>query len=683
MKTISRREFIRVCTLVVAGAAVASCARPEATPTVKPAEVKPTETKVAEAPKPTEVKATEVPEATAKPAAPVSKYQEAPMLAELVKAGELPPVDERLPINPMVVEPWESMGDYGGTWNMGLRGSADNALLIRTIGYEYFFRWDIGFTMALPNIIESYQVSDDASEWTFFMRKGMKWSDGEDFTAEDIMFWYYDFQMNEELSPGGPPVWLKVDGEPAEVTKVDDYTIKMSFVGANGLLHAMMAHPNAAGMTQAPKHWLTQYHKDYNDEVDAIAEDEGYEDWVELFLYYAGAIWTENERPTLHAWMMSSAYGEETSIVRAVRNPYYWKTDPNGRQLPYIDNVVYDVVEDAEVLLLKAMNGEIDHQARHIATEANKAVLAENREKGDYHFAVVKATAANRIGINLNLTHQDPVKREIFSNKDFRAGLSHAINRQEIIDVVWLGRGEPHQVAPMADSKYYNEQLATQFLEYNVDKANEYLDKAGLTEKDGDGFRLMPNGERLTIIMELITAHSTDIMELIKNYWAEVGVDMQIRQEERSIFYDRHAANLHDASQWSGDSGGRGFAVVMVSKLFLPYHTGGSRYGLPWAYWYNNPDAEIAEEPPPEVLRQQELYKKALTVASDEKRDELMTEILQIAADQFYTIGLCTSVDGYAIVSNKMHNVPECMGSWAYPNPGPSNTEQFWLEEEA
>jgi peptide/nickel transport system substrate-binding protein len=688
-KTISRREFLRVSAIAAAGAVTAACAGPAATPEPDEPEAEPTEEEMAEPtatpePEPTDEPEEEAPTPEPEPEEEEEMSLEAPMLAEMVMAGELPPLEERLPATPMVIEPWESMGEYGGTWNMSLLGSGDNALLTRTIGYDNFFRWDLDYTTPMPNTIESYEVSDDASEWTFYFRKGMKWSDGEDFTAEDVMFWYNDFQLNEDLS-GSPPSWLVINDEPAEFTQMDDYTLKMTFAGPNGLLHAQMAKPAGAGMVQCPKHWLTQYHADYSEEdLGAMAEDEGYEDWTELFLYYAGATWTENERPTLHGWRMTSAYGEETSIVRATRNPYYWKTDPNGRQLPYIDEVVYDIAQDGEVIVLKAMNGEIDTQARHIASPANKASFAENRESGDYHFTTQKTTGSNRVTININLTHQDPVKREIFSNKNFRAGLSHAINRQEIIDVVWLGTGQPHQNAPLPGTTYYNEQLATQFLEYDVDMANQYLDEAGLTERDGDGFRLLPNGERCTVIIESITTQTDqqDALELIQGYWAEVGVDLQIKVEERTIFYDRHAANVHDASIW-GSPGGRGFDVIITPKQFVPYHTGGSRFALPWAYWYNNPDAEIAEEPPEEVKRQFELYRQVLTVASDEEREELMREVLQIAADQFYSMGLSAGVDGYRIVSNRMHNVPDMIGSWNYPTPGPSNPQQYWLEEEA
>jgi len=660
---VSRREFLRASAVVGAGTIFAACA-PEPVST-----------------QPTPAVAPGQPSATPVPTDVSAEAHEAPMLTKLVAEGSLPPLSERLPVSPLVVEPWESLGQYGGKWRMGLLGSADTASLTRNVAYDYLFRWDLDYTRAIPNVVESYEVSEDASEWTFRLREGMKWSDGVEFTADDLMFWWDDVQMNPDIVPGGPPKWARVEGEPGVWTKVDDYTISITFGGSNGLFSAKMAEPDGQQMVNCPKHWLERYHKAYNPDVEALAKEEGIEDWVTLFQNHLDAIFTENNRPTLAAWYLSSAYGEDTSVVRCVRNPYYWKVDPDGKQLPYIDEVAFDIAQDVEVLVLKAMNGEIDCQGRHIATAANKATFAEYREKGNYRFVTTKSTSSNGMCLYLNLCHKDPVRREVFRRKDFRAGLSHAINRQELIDTVWMRMGEPYQTAPMPDDKFYNERLATQFLEYDPDRANELIDTAGLTERDAEGFRLLPDGNRLTIFLE-ISSHMTDAVdaaELIRGHWQAVGIDMRIKVEERSLFYERHEANEHDASTWGGE-GGRGFAVILTPKNFVPYHTAGSRFALPWAYWYANPDLEVAEEPPDIVKHQLDLYTQVLTVASDEERDELMREILEIAADQFYSIGIRTPEDGYMIVSNSMHNVPDMIGSWSYPNPGPANPEQFWLE---
>lgn len=675
----SRREFLRLTGGLATASFLAACAGGATPAPTAPA---------AEAPA-AEATPTEAPAAAA-PAAPPSKYKEAPMLAERVKAGELPPVDERLPENPLVVQPVERIGKYGGTWRTGLRGGADNAWLVRTLDYEHLVRWNPEWTAVIPNIAESFEVNDQATEFTFHLRKGMKWSDGEPFTADDITFWWEDYATNEELSPGGPPSWMITGGEPGAVEKVDDYTVKFTFKAPNGLFLQRLATPSGDQPTRYPRHYLEQFHKKYNpDNIDKLVQEAGASDWVNLFqLKGAGvpgtpydARWQNKELPTLFGWILTTAYGEGTRVV-AERNPYYFKVDPEGNQLPYLDRIVYEVGEDVEVLVLKALNGEIDMMDRHIATLANKAVFADNMEKGGYHFFETIPSSMNTMIIALNLTHKDPVMREIFQNKDFRIGLSHAINRQEIIDVVYVGQGEPWQAAPRPTSPFYNERLAKQYTEYDVDKANEYLDKV-LPEKDAEGFRLRPDGKRLSFAVEVAAVGKEwiDALQLVQGYWKAVGIDIQVKTEDRSLLYTRKNANEHDAVVWGGDGG---LDVILEPRWYFPFSSE-SNFAEAWQTWYNNPSGAGAqtqpEEPPEPVKKQMELYDQLKATGDPDKQAELMKQILEIAADQFYVIGISLPPNGYGIVKNNFHNVPASMpGAWLYPNPAPTNPCQYFIE---
>ena len=613
---------------------------------------------------------------------------EAPMLAEMVAAGQLPPLDERLPANPKVVEPHEQIGQYGGTWHLGLRGGNDAALIYRTVGYDQLTRWDLAWNTVEPNIAESIDVNDDATEFTFHLREGMKWSDGMPFTTDDFMWWYEHVFLNEDIMPS-PPSFLTtvVDGEkvPAVFEKVDDYTLKISFASPNGMFLAQLAAPNGRQLS-VPRaaHWLQQFHPDFNPNVDELVEKDAFPDWVALMQDRIGddALFQHPEVPTLSPWVIVKAYGANPDIVEAVRNPYYWKVDPEGNQLPYIDRVRYDVGESVDVLVLKALNGEIDNQGRHIATNDNKAVFADNREAGNYRIIEQLGTGSNFMVLNLNQTHKDPVKRELFQNKDFRIALSHAINRQEIIDAILIGEGEPHQPSPLPSSPFYNERLAKQYTEYDPDLANQMLDDLGLTARDEDGFRLGPDGEPFIINVEVITVatSSADALELVKKDWEAVGIRMEIKIEDRTLYFERHSANEHDASVWGGE-GGLGWDVYLAPKNVIPMHNNGSRYALPWAYWFNNPNAENAEEPPESVKAQMEIYQQVLTIASDTEREALMKEVLEMAADQFYLLGISTPASGYRITSNEMGNVPVMIGSWTWPTPGPSNPEQYFFRQ--
>jgi len=284
----------------------------------------------------------------------------------------------------------------------------------------------------------------------------------------------------------------------------------------------------------------------------------------------------------------------------------------------------------------------------------------------------------NAVAIALNLTCRDPVKREIFNNKDFRIGLSHAINREELIDAVFQRQGRPWQLAPREESEFYLEELATQYLEYDVDLASQHLDKAGYAERDDQGRRLGPDGKPIQFTVEVasgISDTAIDAMDLIKKYWAEVGITIQVRTEDRALFYTRKEANQHDANVWGGD-GGLTDAII-DPRWYFPFSTE-SNYAIPWANWYNGNTP--AMEPPAHVKQQMRLYDQIKASPDPEERRNLFMQILEIAKDQFYAIGCVLPEPGYGIVKNNFHNVPKSFPSaWVYPNPGPTNPEQYFI----
>lgn len=633
---------------------------------------------------------------SATPSSPAAKIQqpskEAPQLATLVKDGKLPPLEQRLPKNPLTLKPVDKIGQYGGTWRTALLGGQDTAWLVRTVGNENLVRWDPEWKKVIPNVAESFEANQDATEFTFKLRQGMKWSDGKPFTADDILFWYEDVANNKELNPGGLPGWMRSGGKNGAVEKIDPYTVKFKFPVPNGLFLQRLATPDAAAPTNYPRHYAQQFHNKYNKEnIDKLIKDAGAENWVKLFQLKVSQVpgtpvearWKNKDMPTLFGWMFTTAYGEGTRVV-AERNPYFWKVDSEGNQLPYLDRVVYDVLNDKEVLVLKALNGEIDMMDRNLATLQNKAVLSDNQQKGNYHFFDTIPSSMNDLIIALNLTHKDPVMRQIFQNKDFRIGLSYAINRKEIIDLVYVGQGQPWQAAPRPTSPFYNERLAKQYTEYDVNKANQSLDKAGFAKKDADGFRLGPDGKRISFQVEVTASTGTervDAMKLIEGYWKKVGIEMQVKEEDRSLLYTRKNANEHDAVVWGGDGG---LEVVLEPRWYFPY-SNESNYAEAWVVWWNpegNPRT-APEEPPADVKKQIDLYQQLQATGDEAKQTELMKQILNIAADQFYVIGITLPPNGYGIVKNNFFNVPKIMpGAWLFPNPAPTNTAQYFIAQQ-
>ncbi|MCL6547654.1 MAG: ABC transporter substrate-binding protein [Alicyclobacillus sp.] len=614
------------------------------------------------------------------------KYKEAPALAELVKAGKLPPVEQRLPEKPLVVKPLEKVGQYGGTWRLGMTAGGDDPSFYRIFAYEPLVRWDTEWKEILPNLAEKWKVNKDATEFTFYLRKGVKWSDGVPFTADDIMFWWEDVVLNKELSPSVPE-WVTAGGKPATVTKVDDYTVKFTFAAPYGLFLQNVASANGRAMLNFPKHFAKGFHAKYvpKDQLDRMVKEGGYTSWTNMFIAKVSqpdgggyGQFAVAGRPTLYAWMVEQPIGGSATQVVFVRNPYYFKVDPEGKQYPYIDRLVYTIYQDVAAMLLKATNGEIDCQARHFNTLPNKAVLYDNQKRGDYTFIDLINASSNTIVLHLNLTHKDKVMREIFQNKNFRIGVSHAINRQEIIDTVFMGQGKPAQPAPLEDTPYYNKQLATQYIEYNVKKANEYLDKAGLAKRDASGMRLRPDGKPLSFVIEVANSfvEHVDAGNLIAKYLKAVGINAECKPEDRALMYQRKEANDLDAMIWGGEGG---YGSIFDPRNFFPNGTE-SAYAVAWAKWYMGVRDETAEEPPAEVKKIMDAFKKVQTAPTIEGQIKAMKTFLQMSADYFFCIGVSTPPYGYGIVKNNMVNVPKKMiFAWQFPTMAPYNTFTFFF----
>jgi peptide/nickel transport system substrate-binding protein len=615
------------------------------------------------------------------------ELKESPALPTEVENGALPPVAERLPDNPLVITPLEVPGEQGGDWNHALVGGGSLSMLVRYQGYEPLVRFNPEWTGVIPNVAASYEANPEATEYTFTLREGHKWSDGEPFTTADVQFWYDAYFTDEETNLGGNSWWY-TDGEPAELEVIDDLTFKVKFESPNGFFAQQLAWAQQDQLTRTPKHYLEQFHIRYNPDADALAKERGMDNWIALFQREIGLLddntfFQNSERPTLNAWSFDAeggvAPGQNTERAIAVRNPFYFKVDTEGTQLPYFDRVVYQMVADPEVLLLKTLQGEIDMMDQYIGTPANKPVLFDGQESGDYHFYTLKETAANVMVFQLNLNHTDPVKNALFNNKEFRKALSLAVDRQALIDAVFVGQGEPAQPSIREDDPLYVERLAKQFTEFDPDQANAILDTI-VPEKDGDGYRLDAEGRRLSIIFEIDQSRTTflDMFQLAVPMFQAVGIDAQVRTMDRSLWEERvRRGREFDATahQFGANSG---IAAMLDARYFVPF-SGNSLYAPGWSLYYVDPENPNAIEPPADIKAQQQLYRELLATADPLKQNELMLQLLEHAADQFLVWGVSLPPDGYGIVKNDMVNVMETMpNSFGWPTPGPARPEQFF-----
>lgn len=610
---------------------------------------------------------------------------ESEALLARVESGELPPIADRLPVNPLVIEPLERVGQQGGDWNHALVGGGSLSMLVRYQGYEPLFRFDPEWTGVIPNVAESYEVNEEATEYTIHLREGLRWSDGEPYTTADILFWYEDVMGNPEVTPGIQSFW-QPSGQLGELEIIDDYTFTVTFAEPNGFFIQQLAWAQQDQLVRTPKHYLSQFHIDHNPDANQLAQERGFESWIVLFQRESGLVedntfFQNSSRPTLNAWMFEVAPGEDTERALAVRNPYYFKIDPEGTQLPYFDRVVYNMVADPEVLLFQILQGRIDLMDQYIGTTANRPVLFDGQDDGNYSFYNLIQSSANVMVYQLNLNHTDEVKNELFNNRDFRQAMSVAIDRQAIIDTVLLGLSEPAQPSLVASDPLYNERLATQHTEYDPDQANEILDGL-LPDRDGEGYRLLPNGERLTIIFEIDQTRTAflDIMELSIPMFQQVGLDVQMRTMDRSLWETRvrHGRDFDATAHEFGANSG--IAAMLDARYFVPFNNN-ALYAPGWTLHYNDPDNPNAIEPPADVLAQQELYRDLLATGDEEQQATLMAQLLENAADQFLTFGIALPPDSFGIVKNDMVNVPEVMpNSFGWPTPGPARPETFFKE---
>jgi len=612
---------------------------------------------------------------------------EAPALAEMVTAGTLPPLEERLPNDPEVISPIDSIGTYGGTIRRFLSGSNDHNSFLRFVGPQGLTRWKADFSEVIPNVAESWITNEDSSEFTFKLRKGMRWSDGEPFTADDIMFFVDDLLNNKEFYPSAPARFV-VAGETMQGEKIDDYTVKFKFAASYGTFLTELATPLAQEPTLWAKHYCMQFHPRYNSDVQALVDaSPAVEDWPSLFRLNCGEVeapnrWSNAERPTLDPWVVTGeGYTAGSTLITMERNPYFWQVDTEGNQLPYVDTLQWGVAQDSQAILLEAIAGNIDMQARRIATLANQPVLFENAEKGGYSLFQRTAADSNDMAIHFNHTHQDPEMRAFLTNKDVRIALSIGIDREEIIDIVYQGVGEPWQIGPLPQHVLYNEQLGRQHTEFDPGRANELLDAAGYSDRDADGNRLFPSGQHIVFNVNypgVETPQHGDTLEIIKDHWADLGIGLNATSVERSIYYARGEANEHDFMVWGAPGG---LDPTLSPRDVLAVHPQASWFAIPWTRWYLSGGTE-GMEPTESMKKRLELYDRFKAEADQAKALDLFREIHQIAADEFEIIGITFRPSTYGVYNAKLRNVPEALpGSWMYPDPAPTLPWTYYYAE--
>ena len=612
-------------------------------------------------------------------------YNEAPMLAEMVAAGELPPVEERLPDEPLIIPVVDDIGQYGGTIRRGFLGPSDHNNYTRVV-YDALVRFSPTGSEVVPHIAAGWSSNDDFTEWTVELRPGAKWSDGEPFTADDIMFWYNDILLNEELVPS-VPVWMQnADGSTATVEKVDDYTVKWTYAEPNTAFLLNLANQDGADksillLSFAPAHYLKQFHASYADadELAAKVAEAGFDTWAELFAVEA-LPHLSGKRPGMAAWVPDGTTVSDP-VFTIKRNPYYIGVDPAGNQLPYVDEVRFTFFADSEALNLAAVAGEIDMQGRHLRM-SNYPVFIENAEKGGYRVVLWPTFGGSDAVVMFNQTWTGP-EVEMFQNQDFRIALSYAIDRDAIRELVFLGLGEFRQGVPAPFHPYYpGDEWAFKYTEYDPDLANQILDGI-LPDKDADGFRTLPDGSPLDIEIGVVPEQFVawdDVGFLIAEDWADVGVRAHVELRERSLHFAMRPANELMAEIWNEDTTGFPFSG---QPKFDPRSDPALTFAPLVAKWYATDGAE-GVEPAPLIKQIVDIIDEA-KVSPRARQIELAQELFRIWADNVFeigTVGLTPSVQGVVVVNANLRNVPEVAGNdWPLRTPGDTRPEQFFYAQ--
>jgi len=615
---------------------------------------------------------------------------ESPMLGELVAEGKLPPVAERVGLEPCVIEGVDGTGRYGGTWVRLSNANQPHGLLTSRLTYTTLLRFSPHGPPLVPHVAKGYEVSPDNREFVFHLRKGMKWSDGHPFTADDIVYWWVH-ECNDPIIRATPPSIMKAKGKAGDVMKIDDHTVKFVFPEPNGLFLAKLATYDGAQLLIAPAHYLRQYHPTVGDQAVIEARMKSRRLASPRATYTDVKSVDNPEHPRLWPWIYRSYKPNPPQAV--VRNPYYWAVDPAGKQLPYIDRIIF-FYKSGNMIGVSVAQGASSMQARYIKYDYY-TLLMEQRDR--YGFDVYHWYAGDRssyvIHPNANRRIDDgpdsQKKRRLLSDPKFRQALSLAIDREQIIRADYNDQTEPAQVSPGPASFFYDERLYKSYTSYDPARAEKLLDELGLDGRDFEGYRTFPDGSRMTFFLDYCYFTDVGPGQFIVDDWAGVGIRLVLRERSRSLYYTEKAALAHDFNVWISNGE---FYPLIGPRCFLPLYVE-SNWAVGWARWYErgglygDPLADAAYgciEPPVDhpARKAMEIYDRASAESSFARQREIFSEALQIAAENTWTINICTPPPVLAVVKRGMKNVPRSLvASWDFQTPGNGAPETFFFED--
>ncbi len=609
------------------------------------------------------------------PAQMPKTFKEAPMLAALVQAGQLPPVEQRLPQEPMVLKPLHEIGKYGGTMRRAFTGPADGENVNRVMAVDKLIFVDYTGLKIVPSVARDWKLEDGGKTTTLFLRKGMKWSDGQPFTADDLMFWFDDLYSNKELTPTPAPEFT-INGKPGKFVKIDDLTVQAQFpepypmfvdvlagfttVGS-GLALGGGGGGGGGGNVQgpyAPAHYLKQFHQKYASaaDLDQAIKSVGVDNWVTL-IKNRNDYQINVDCPVLTPWRTISPNNTPNWVLE--RNPYFWCVDTDGNQLPC----------------------ELDEQTRHMDLQ-KLPVFLENREKGGYTVRLDPQAESAQTSLQFNLSYKaDPEIAKWIGNKDFRRALSMGIDRSQINEAFFLGTGTPGSVAPAEDAPDSpGPEWRDKWSTLDVAQANSLLDKIGLDKKDSEGYRVRSDGtDRLRIEITTVAAAFlpwAQQMEMVAQQWKKIGIQADIKDTERNLAVTKNLNNETQIYIWGAGTED----LFLFPRHELPVEPVEPFTGPEYAKWFASNGEQGTKPTDPDLLKAMDLLRSGAGV-EEGPRMEIGKQIRQLIVDNQWVIGTVGFVPNVRVVRTNMGNVPERI-SWRSRcrTPGATHPSTYYFK---
>lgn len=664
---LTRRHFVQMSALGAAAALAACAPKPAPAPTAAPAKPAAT-TAPAAAPTTAPAAAPTTAPAAAPTTAPAAvqpaagKYQQNPIFDAEVAAGKLPPVDERLPVEPLVAP---RKGQYGGTMRTCYIHEDPQPDGVRYLtAYFMPLRLNLDLHTTQPNHMLKIDASADGKTFTCYMRKGMKWSDGKPYTANDWIFWWNEIILNTDITAAVSPYFIS-GGAPLTMTKIDDYTLKIEYPAPKPSFPLIsMAHTmGGIGAFRWQEEYCKKFLPKFNPNADAEAKKLGYADWKQYWLYIIDH-GKNIELPKLGAYVIDKVVSGTTYFKP---NPYFAMVDEDGKQLPYFEGLTMLAAADQSVLDTGIVTGKFDYVNWSVIF-TNFQAYKDGEEKGNYNVVPWPNGSNGRI-YTWNLNYPDPVWQAVFRDVRFRRAMSVAINRDEINNVVWLGLARPAQLTAHKTSRAYKEEYEKAWAQYDVALANSLLDDMGLKWDANKQWRLLKDGRPMEITYLISGAARADD-ELCNEYWAKIGVKVTQKASTRTLLLQATQGNQQMMSQWGGDEI-MDILLCRRPKWFAARYGDETTQAPLWALWWETKGKQ-GEEPP-------DWYKPLydwFDMYSQTDDVQWVDKILASNAENLWTIGTVVDVPSPRIHSKDFVNMAEV----AYNNWDTFYGMEHWYE---